>query len=106
METPAWYLYAVLYDLNIDNYIPDCNFTNNKMFKLVSRLFSQLFTCFWNAKLMIIPVCMLSISLNVFSSIYVMWKKSSPEPENVDWQGIWRGLEKILEACNVTGFHF
>ena len=56
METPAWYLYAVLYDLNIDNYIPDgiANFTNNT--------------------------------------------KSSPKPENVDWQGIWRDLGKNLRV--------
>ena len=24
-------------------------------------------------------------------SIHVLWKKSSPRPENVDWHGIWRG---------------
>lgn len=86
----------MLYDLNIDNYIPDlvANFTNNTMFKLVSRLSSQFLTHFWNAEL----VSVLSISLNVFLSIYLMWKKSSPKPENAEWQGIWRGLGKTLEA--------
>ena len=50
-ETPAWYLYTVLYDLNIDNYIPDgiANFTNN----MVSRLCSQFFTCFSNTELVV-----------------------------------------------------
>ena len=41
---------------------------------------------------------MLSVSLNVFFSIHVMWKKSSPKPENAEWQGLWKGLGKILEA--------
>lgn len=39
METPAWYLYVMLYDLNIDSYIPKgvANFKNNVMFRPVSR---------------------------------------------------------------------
>jgi len=87
METPACYLYAMLHDLNIEKYIPDgiANFTNNTMFKPVSRLSSQFFTYFWNVNIVIMVVCRLSISLNVFLFIYVMWKKSSPKPENIDW---------------------
>ena len=42
----------------------------------------------------------LSVSLHVFSAIiiYSMWRKLSPKPENVEWQGIWRGLGKRLEV--------
>ena len=57
----------------------------------LSRVFST-------AELELILLCMLSISLNVFFSICVMWKKSPPKPENADWQGTWRGLGEILEA--------
>ena len=86
METPAWYLHAMLYDLNTDSYIPDgiANFTKSIMFKRVPRLFSWFFTHFWNVELVIMFMLMLSIALNVFFSIHVMWKKSSPKPENVD----------------------
>ena len=86
MKTPAWYLYAKWYNFNFDTYIPDgiANFTNTMMFKLVSRVSSQFVTRFLNVKLVLILMCMLSISLNVFFSIHVMWKKSSPKPENVD----------------------
>ena len=61
----------------------------------LSRVFST-------AELELILLCMLSISLNVFFSICVMWKKSPPKPENADWQGIWRGLGEILEAWGPT----
>ncbi len=46
---------------------------------------------------MLILVCMLSISLNVFLFIRAKWKKPPPRPENDDWQGIWKGLRRILE---------
>lgn len=104
METPAWYLYAMWYNLNFDTYIPDAiaNFTNTMMFKPVSRLSSQFATRFLSAELVtmlvIILVCILSVSLNMLLSICVMWKESPPKPENADWQGIWRDLGKILEA--------
>lgn len=108
METLVWYLCAMLYDLNIDNYIPDgiADFTNNTMFKPASWLSSQFFTHFLNHKLVVILVlilvCMLSISLNVFLSICVMWKKPPPKTETVDWQGIRRGIGKILEVWGPT----
>ena len=86
MEAPAWYLCAMLYNLNFDT------------FELVSRFSSQFVARFLNAELVLIPVCMLSISLNVFLSIRAKWKKSPPRPENADWHRIWRGLGKILEA--------
>ena len=114
MEILAWYLYAMWYDLDFDtyipngiptnNYIPDgiANFTDNTMFRPVSGLSSPFVTRFSNAELMLIfvgiLVCMLSISLNILLSIRVMWKETPPNPENADWQGIWRGLGKILEA--------
>jgi len=100
METPAWYLYATWSNLNFDTYIPDgiANFTNSMMFKPVSRFSFQFVACFSNAELVLILACMLSISLNVFLSIRAMWKKSPPKLENADWQGIWRGLGKILEV--------
>ncbi len=67
-------------------------------FKLVSRLPSQFVARFSNTELVVILVCMLSMSLNVFLSIRAKWKKSPPRPENDDWQGIWKGLGRILEA--------
>ena len=79
------------------------DFTNNTMFKPVSRLSSQFFMHFWNAELVITFMLMFPVSLNVFLSVHVMWKKSSPKPENVDWQGIWRGW--CVGTCSVMGFH-
>ena len=71
------------------------------MFKPVYTLSSQFVTRFSNAEivvmLVVMLVFMLSVSLEVFFSIRAKWKKS-PKPENADWQGIWRGLGKILEA--------
>ena len=71
---------------------------NFETFKPVSRLPSQFVSCFSNTELVLILVCMLSVSLNVFLSIRAKWKKSPPRPENDDWQGIWKGLGRILEA--------
>ena len=86
MEAPAWCLYAMLYNLNVET------------FKPVSRLPSQFVARFSNTELVLVLVCMLSVSLNVFLSIGAKWKKSPPRPENDDWQGIWKGLGRILEA--------
>ena len=72
------------------------------MFKPVSRFSFQFVACFSNAELVLILACMLSISLNVFLSIRAMCKKSPPKPDNDDWQGIWRGLGKILELWGPT----
>lgn len=71
---------------------------NFETFKPVSRLPSQFVAHFLNTKSVLILVCMLSISLNVFLFIRAKWKKSPPRPENDDWQGIWKGLGRILEA--------
>ena len=120
METPAWYVYAMCYDLNFDNYIQDgiatftnnyipngiTNFTNNMMFRPVSRLSSRFIRCFLNTELMLMFVgvaLFISISLNVFLYRRGKWKESPPKPENADWQGIWRGLGKILGAWRPAG---
>jgi len=71
-------------------------------FKLVSRLPSQFVAHFSNTELVVILVCMLSMSLNVFLSICAKWKKSPTRPQNADWQGIWSGLGKILEVWGPT----
>jgi len=83
MEIPARYLY-----------IP-ANLTGNMMFGLVSRCSSQFLMHVRDASLGTV----LSVSLNVFSAIvfYIMWRKLFPERENVEWQGIWRGLGKRLK---------
>ncbi len=86
MEAPAWCLYAVLYNLNFETFNP------------VSRLPSQFVECFSNTESVLILVCMLSMSSNVFLSIRAKWKKSPPRSENADWQGIWRGLGRISEV--------
>ena len=86
MEAPAWYLYVMLYNLNFDTFEP------------VSRFSSQFVARFSNAKLELIFVRILLMSLNVFLSICAKWKKCPPRPENADWQGIWKGLGRILEA--------
>ena len=84
MEIPAWYLY-----------IP-ANLTGNMMFGLVSRCSSQFLMHVWDAGLGTV----LSVSLNVYSAIvfYIMWRKFFPKPENMEWQGICRGLGKRLEV--------
>jgi len=71
---------------------------NFETFEPVSRLPSQFVERFSNTKSVLILVCMLSISLNVFLFIRAKWKKSPPRPENDDWQGIRKGLGRILEA--------
>jgi len=86
IQASAWYLRAMLYNLNFDTFEP------------VSRFSSQFVAHFSNAELVLILACRLSVSLNVFLPIRARWKKSPPRPENADWQGIWRGLGKILEA--------
>ena len=73
MEAPAWCLYAMLYNLNFET------------FKPVSRLSSQFVERFSNTESVLILVCMLSISLNVFLFIRAKWKKPPPRPENDDW---------------------
>ena len=85
-ETPAWWLYAMLYNLNLET------------FKPVSRLPSQFVTRFLNTEPVLILVCVLSMSSNVFLFIHPKWKKSPPRRENADWRGIWRGLGRISEA--------
>ena len=84
MEVPAWLLYI------------QANLTDNMMFELVSRCSSQFLMHVWGASLGTV----LLVSLNVFSAIgfYTMWRKLSPKPEDVEWQGIWRGLGKRLEV--------
>ena len=41
--------------------------------------------------------------INLSECIYFLWKKCPPKPENADWQGIWRGLGKILETWGPPG---
>jgi len=79
MEIPAWYLYVL------------ANLTDNMMFGLISRCSSQFLMHVQDAGLGTV----LSVSLNVYSAIvfYIMWWKFFPKPENMEWQGIWRGLE-------------
>jgi len=83
MEISAWFLYIL------------ANLTGNMMFGLVSRCSSQFLMHVRDASLGTV----LSVSLNVFSAIvfYIMWRKLFPERENVEWQGIWRGLGKRLK---------
>ncbi|XP_031448717.1 uncharacterized protein LOC116228742 [Phasianus colchicus] len=117
MEAPVWYLYAMWYDLNFyicipggmanftNNYIPNgiTNFTNHTMFRPVSRLSSQFIRRFSNTMLTFVGVALfISISLNVFQYRHGKRKESPPKPDNADWQGIWRGLGKILEAWGPT----
>lgn len=87
MEIPAWYLYT-----------PEgvANLTDNTMFRLLSRFSSQFLMHVWNAD----SGTMLSITLNVFLTMIICsrWRKLFPKPENAEWQGIWRGLGKILEV--------
>ena len=83
METAAWHLYAVLYDLNIDRWSSQL-YEQHDVQTGFQALFSVL-SHFWNAELVITFTLMLSTSLNVFFSIHVTWKKCSPKPENVDW---------------------
>ncbi|XP_048786349.1 uncharacterized protein LOC125686424 [Lagopus muta] len=123
METPMFYLFAMWYDLNFDIYIPEgmanftnnyipegmanftnnyipngiANFTNNTMFRPVSGFSSRFVKRFLNPELIVMLVCVSSILLNVFF-ICNKGKESSPKLENDDWQGIWRGLGKVLEA--------
>ena len=85
METPAWCLYAMLYNLNFET------------FKPVSRLPSQFVKRFSNTESVLILVCVLSISLNILLFIRAKWKKP-PRPENDDRQGTRKGLGRILEA--------
>ena len=84
MEISAWFLYIL------------ANLTGNMMFGLVSRCSSQFIMHVWDASLGTV----LLVSLNVFSAtvFYIMWRKLFPKPENVECQGIWRGLGKRLEA--------
>ena len=86
MEAPAWYLRAMLYNLNFDTFEP------------VSRLPSQFVERFSNTESVLILVCVLSISLNVLLFIRAKWKKPPPRPENDDRQGTRKGLGRILEA--------
>jgi len=87
IEIPAWYLY-----------LPEgvANFTNNTMFRPVSRFSSQFLMCVCKAS----AGTMLSISLNVFLLIIIciMRRKLFPKPKNAEWKGIWRGLGKILDV--------
>lgn len=82
MEIPVWYLFT-----------PEglANLRDNPIFRPASR-FSALYAC-----LECQPGTMLSISLNVFLLIImcITWRKLSPKPKNVEWQGIWNGLGKI-----------
>lgn len=84
MEIPAWYLYAVLYDWSIGSYVPEgvTNFTDNTVFKQVSRFSSQF--------------CMFFGMLNGSTSIKVffidfVWRKPSPHLENTEWKGKYGG---------------
>ena len=86
IKAAAWWLYAMLYNSNFET------------FKPVSRIPSQFVASFSNTKPVLILVCILSISLNVFLFIRAKWKKPPPRPENDDWQGLWKGLGRILEA--------
>ena len=86
IEAPAWWLYAMWYNLNFETFEP------------VSRLPSQFVERFSNTESVLIFSCILSISLNIFLFIRAKWKEPPPRPENDDWQGIWKGLGRILEA--------
>jgi len=86
MEIPDWYLYT-----------PEglANSTDNMVFRLVSRFCSQFFMHAWNAN----PGTILSIlpkeKYILLIIKYIMWGKLSPEPKNVECQGMWRGLGKF-----------
>lgn len=71
VEMPACYLYIL------------ANLTDSIMFGLVFRCSSQFLMHVWDAGLGTV----LSVSLNVFYVIgfYIMWRKLSPGPENVEW---------------------
>ena len=86
IKAAAWWLYAMWYNLNFETFEP------------VSRLPSQFVKRFSNTESVLILVCMLSISLYGFLFICAKWKKPPPRPENDDWQGIWKGLGRTLEA--------
>ena len=96
-ETPAWYLYAMWYGLNFDIHIPDgmANFTNSTTFRPVSRLPYRFVRRFSNFELILMGALLFSWIVIIF--LY-KGKESPPEPESADWQGIWRGLGKILKA--------
>ena len=70
---------------------------NFETFEPVSRLPSQFVERFSNTESVLIFSCILSISLNIFLFIRAKWKEPPPRPENDDWQGIWKGLGRILE---------
>ena len=71
---------------------------NFETFEPVSRLPSQFVERFSNTESVLIFSCILSISLNIFLFIRAKWKEPPPRPENDDWQGIWKGLGRTLEA--------
>lgn len=84
MGIPVWFLD-----------IP-ANLTHHTVIGLLYRCSSELLMHVQDASLGMV----LSVSLNVLSGIgfYTIWRKLHPKPENVEWQGIWRGLGKRLEA--------
>ena len=130
METPVWYLSWYLYamfNMNFDSCIPDgmanftsnyipngiADFTNHTVFKPVSKFSFWFIKHFSNAELtqMLVNVTgvaalFISVFLNLFLyrtiRTMIKQKESPPNPENTDWQGIWRDLGEILEEWGPT----
>lgn len=90
------------HELGIERYVPErpANFTECVIFKQVSNLSSESLMHLWNAY----PTIMLRIYLSVLIislsiCIYEFLQKPSPEPENSEWNGVWRNLGETLEKC-------
>ena len=108
MEVPTWYLHTMWHTIPEGVSIS----TELVVFKQSPSLSLKSLVHFLNAHLIT-----LLISLNVLFIIslsicfYHILKKPSPKPENSEWQGVWRGLEKTLErwtssvSCDFTPEH-
>ena len=68
------------------------------IFKQAPSLSLESFMQFLNAHLITLLISLnvlFIISLSIW--IYNILKKPSPEPENIEWQGVWKGLGETLE---------
>ncbi|XP_072186301.1 uncharacterized protein [Excalfactoria chinensis] len=82
------------------------NITEMVVFEHVPRSFFESFIQFLKAQLTTLSIeFLVSISLNLlfivlFISIWIynILRKSSPEPENTEWQGVWRGFGEIFKG--------
>lgn len=92
MEIPTWYLHPMWHTS------PEgvANYTELVIFKQAHSLSLEYLMQFLNAHLIMllsslnVLFIILLISLSIW--IYNILRKSSPEPENIEWQGVWRGL--------------